>query len=89
MPIWEYVKRKLTGYFPSPDYGLKALLCGSSRSACSRAASSGGNTFVGKSLASYTRRMSIKVESSFRVKNLMQTHIVAIATPQTAEDNRR
>jgi hypothetical protein len=27
-----------------------------------------------------------KFESSFRVKNLMQAHIVAIAAPQTAED---
>jgi hypothetical protein len=30
-----------------------------------------------------------QVESSSRVKNLMQAQIVAIAAPQTAEDNRR
>jgi hypothetical protein len=30
-----------------------------------------------------------QVQLSSRVKNLMQAHIVAIAAPQTAEDNRR
>ena len=45
--------------------------------------------YVCKPLIQRQTALTKSVESSSRVKNLMQAHIVAIAAPQTAEDNRR
>src|ERR1700687_5287770 len=46
------------------DYDFAAFLCKSSRTACSRAASSGGSTSAGKSDTSYTWRISTSVPPS-------------------------